>query len=102
MDWLAQHSPMNCHWQLKTISFETEGKTVHLQGVRTADLPPILELDAYKLHRMEIANDIWTATLVTVEPPDKVPSAPVPPNIQKVLHEFNDIFAEPTTLPPRR
>lgn len=26
MDWLSQHSPMNCHWQLKTISFETEGK----------------------------------------------------------------------------
>ena len=45
-DWLASHSPMNCHWQLKTITFQTEEKTVHLQGVRTSDLPPITALDA--------------------------------------------------------
>ena len=25
IDWLAAHSPMNCHWQEKTIAFETEG-----------------------------------------------------------------------------
>ena len=58
MDWLGAHSPMNCHWLEKTIAFETEGKLVHLQGVKTKDLPPISELDAYELHRMEVANDI--------------------------------------------
>ena len=40
MDWLSDHSPMNCHWKLKRISFETEGKTVQLQGVRTTNLSP--------------------------------------------------------------
>lgn len=102
MDWLSAHSPMNCHWQLKTISFETEGKIVQLQGVRTTDLPPIAELDAYEFHRMEVANDIWTAALVTVEQSDKGNTEPIPPNIQKVLSEYQDVFAEPTTLPPRR
>ncbi|XP_073353854.1 uncharacterized protein [Aegilops tauschii subsp. strangulata] len=102
MDWLASHSPMNCHWQLKTITSQTEGKTVHLQGVRTSDLPPITELDAYELRRMEVANDIWTAALVTVERADKAVPEPIPPNIQKVLSEYKDVFAEPTTLPPRR
>ncbi|XP_073360126.1 uncharacterized protein [Aegilops tauschii subsp. strangulata] len=101
MDWLSQHSPMNCHWQLKTISFQTEGKTVHLQGVRASELHPISELDAYELHRMEVANDIWIAALVTVERVDKQPNTAVPPRIQKVLKEFDDIFAEPTALPPR-
>lgn len=102
MDWLSAHSPMNCHWQLKTIAFETEGKTVQLQGVRTTDLPPISELDAYELHRMEVANDIWTAALVTVEPAVKENTEPIPSNIQKVLSEYQDVFAEPTVLPPRR
>ncbi|XP_073353456.1 uncharacterized protein [Aegilops tauschii subsp. strangulata] len=102
MDWLASHSPMNCHWKLKTIEFETEGKAVHLQDVRTSDLPPITELDVYELHRMEVANDIWTAALVTVERSDKGIPKPVPPNIQKVLSEYQDVFAEPTMLPPHQ
>ena len=93
---------MLCHWELKTIQFDTEGKAVKLQGIKNTNRPPIAELDAYELHRMEMANDIWTAALVTVEKTDEPPSAPVPANIQKVLREYQDVFAEPTTLPPRR
>lgn len=63
--WTGCHNTA-CHWQLKTISFETAGKTVRLQGVKTTDLPRIPESDAYELQRMQIANDIWTAALVTV------------------------------------
>lgn len=102
MDWLGAHSPMNCHWLEKTIAIETEGKQVQLQGVKTTDLPPISELDAYELHRMEVANDIWTAALVAVESQSKAPPAPVPPKIQEVLHEYADVFSEPKALPPRR
>nr|BAK02119.1 predicted protein [Hordeum vulgare subsp. vulgare] len=102
MDWLSRHSPMNCHWLEKTISFQTEGKVVQLQGIRSSDLPPISKLDTYKLHRMEVANDIWTAALVTVTPVHKEAAEPVPPQIQKVLKEFEEVFAEPTTLPPHR
>uniref|UniRef100_A0A453JN23 Uncharacterized protein n=1 Tax=Aegilops tauschii subsp. strangulata TaxID=200361 RepID=A0A453JN23_AEGTS len=102
MDWLSQHSPMNCHWQLKTISFQSASSRINLQGVRTTDLPPITESDAYELQHMEIANDIWTAALVTVERTDKPEPAPIPPNIQKLLSEYKDVFAEPSTLPPDR
>ncbi|XP_073357809.1 uncharacterized protein [Aegilops tauschii subsp. strangulata] len=102
MDWLSQHNPMNCHWQLKTISFQVDDKTVHLPGVRTTDLPPITESDAYELQHMEIANDIWTTTLVTVVRMDKPEPTPIPPNIQKLLSEYKDVFAEPCTLPPCR
>lgn len=34
MDWLEQFSPMTCHWLHKTLTFEHQGKTVTLQGVR--------------------------------------------------------------------
>lgn len=101
MDWLAAHSPMNYHWLEKTIKFDVDGKQVHLQGVRPSDLPPISELDAYELHRMEVSNDIGTAALVTVAPPGTAPDKQVPPNIQKVLSEFDDVFAEAAALPPR-
>ncbi|XP_073365102.1 uncharacterized protein [Aegilops tauschii subsp. strangulata] len=102
MDWLSAHNPMNCHWKLKRISFKTEGKMVQLQGVRTTNLSPTAGLDAYELHRMEVANDIWTAALVTVEPPAKENTESIPPKIQKVLSEYQDVFAEPKSLPPHR
>ena len=76
------------------------GEQVHLRGVRTSALPPIAELDAYELHRMEVCNDIWTAALVTVERTDKPEPAP-PPNIQKLLSKYAEVFAEPKVLPPK-
>ena len=51
---------------------------------------------------MEVANDIWTVALVIVERADKAVPEPIPPNIQKVLSEYKDVFAEPSMLPPRR
>jgi hypothetical protein len=30
-DWLRQHSPMICHWDLKTMEFQERGQHVHLQ-----------------------------------------------------------------------
>ena len=51
---------------------------------------------------MEIANDIWTAALVTVEPSEKGNTEPIPPRIQQVLSEYQDVFAEPKSLPPHR
>lgn len=83
MDWLGAHNLMQCHWLEKTIAFETDDKQVQLQVVRTTDLPPISKLDAYELHRMEVANDIRTAALVTVEPQRKARPTPVPPIFSK-------------------
>jgi hypothetical protein len=32
-DWLRSHSPMVCHWELKTMEFQDKDKLVRLQGV---------------------------------------------------------------------
>jgi hypothetical protein len=34
-DGLKQHSPMVCHWELKTMEFMENGQHVHLQGIRS-------------------------------------------------------------------
>jgi hypothetical protein len=33
-DWLKVHSPMNYHWENRTIEFQRKGKTIALQGVK--------------------------------------------------------------------
>uniref|UniRef100_A0A8R7Q347 Uncharacterized protein n=1 Tax=Triticum urartu TaxID=4572 RepID=A0A8R7Q347_TRIUA len=33
MDWLAQNSPMTCHWQDKWVKFQHDGEEVTLRGV---------------------------------------------------------------------
>jgi hypothetical protein len=29
-DWLRTHRPMICHWELKTLEFQEQGKHIHL------------------------------------------------------------------------
>lgn len=105
VDWLAQHSPMKCDWQLKTMQFERDGTAVHLQGVRSDESPTLTALDAASLWQMHDANEIWGAALIELQMapiPDSATAQPPPVVIQRILTEFSDVFAEPTGLPPRR
>uniref|UniRef100_A0A8R7PCC5 Reverse transcriptase domain-containing protein n=1 Tax=Triticum urartu TaxID=4572 RepID=A0A8R7PCC5_TRIUA len=104
VDWLAQHSPMQCDWQLKTMQFEDEGKTVHLTGVRSDGQPALGAMDAATLWQMHDSNEIWGATLLEIQLTEPSPDSgqPIPPTIQKILTEFSEIFEEPTQLPPHR
>jgi hypothetical protein len=33
-DWLKAHSPVVCHWELKTVEFQEGEQHVHLQGMQ--------------------------------------------------------------------
>ncbi|WVZ93295.1 hypothetical protein U9M48_039289 [Paspalum notatum var. saurae] len=37
-DWLETHSPMQCNWADRTISFTLNGRTIQLQGLKSAPL----------------------------------------------------------------
>lgn len=103
VDWLAQHSPMQCDWNLKTIQFDCEGTPVHLTGVRSDETPALTALDAAQLWQMHEANEIWGAALVAMQALSTHNTEdPIVPVIQQVLTEFRDVFEEPTTLPPHR
>lgn len=103
VDWLVQHSPMQCDWHLKTIRFDSNGAAVHLTGFRSDEQPSITVLDAAQLWQMHEANEIWGAALLDIQTLSPQQSdEPIPPVIQRVLTEFRDIFEEPTELPPHR
>ena len=42
MDWLRKHSPMDCHWEHKTLAFEHNNTRVQLQGVVPAPVSELL------------------------------------------------------------
>lgn len=95
MDWLAKHSPMNCHWLEKTIAFEHGGNMVQLTSVRQGEPTTLAALDAETLWRWHEEIEIWATALVDLllaPSPDTV--APVPPRIRAVLSEFAGVSAE--------
>ena len=95
-DWLKQHSPMTCQWEQHTVEFMEQGKLVTLKGVPPTPLTlSAVQADSFvKWHK---GNDIWALAMVELETP--APSPPSP-EIQSLLHEFDDVFAKSATLPP--
>jgi hypothetical protein len=99
-DWLKKHSPMICHWEFKTLEFVEGDQQVHLEGVKIVGtyVSSISPEQVVKWHQ---GNDIW-AMAVAHQFEDPVRAAPPPDIIEIVLSEFQDVFAEPTSLPPHR
>ena len=77
---------MHVHWGQKWLSIPYEGQTQVLQGL-TEDAPE------------QILLHVDTAASSDASPAD---SLPLPPEIQGLLHEFEDVFKLPTALPPSR
>jgi hypothetical protein len=98
-DWLKSHSPMNCHWANRTVTFKDKGKDISIQGVQS----PLLELKEIKheqLGKWAAGTDI--SAFVIVEPVPDIQDEAVPSELQVVLEQYKDVFADPRTLPPER
>jgi hypothetical protein len=85
MDWLEAFSPMRVSWKDKWMSIPYGSGFRFLKGMASIDS------DSSLLQLFSISS---------VESSTSVP--PVPPPVQELLDEFSSLFAEPTTLPPRR
>ena len=81
LDWLAKHSPMYMDWEQKWLSFQYKGTIVTLQG----ELPEECEFTV-----MAIFQNITTKNSEHL------------PEIQALLDKYAEVFAPPTSLPPRR
>lgn len=101
MDWLDEHSPMSCQWHEKHISFDHEGQWITLQGLTDATTPAPATMDLHTLHQLELHNEIW-AIAVLEQFVESTSGSDIPPEIQLILTEYTDVFAEPKGLPPRR
>jgi hypothetical protein len=100
-DWLDRFSPMNCNWKGNSISFEHQGKQVTLQGLTKEVCPSLEQLDMDGILQLQATNDIMAMAVLNISS-GQVSTLPVPAEIESLLQEFTDVFAEPQGLPPHR
>ncbi|WVZ49037.1 LOW QUALITY PROTEIN: hypothetical protein U9M48_000419 [Paspalum notatum var. saurae] len=91
-DWLSLHSPMECNWADRTISFTLNGQSVQLQGLKQSP-PQVTAITPEQVFKATHGNDIWAFAII---------DSPVPDILQSVLKEYEHVFQEPQQLPPSR
>lgn len=98
IDWLATHSPMQVHWLEKTMSFECQGKRVHLQGAQ-ADTTSCQMISKNELNFMIQTSAIARVVqLCTLQEQAKEP--PLPAEVSELIEQYEVLFEEPRGLPP--
>jgi hypothetical protein len=58
MDWLESHSPMQCDWLHKKISFSHMGKQISLQGINSVLVDCLAEISGEQLLKLYKGNDV--------------------------------------------
>jgi hypothetical protein len=64
-DWLRTHSPMQCDWEGKIISFEDNGEEVQLMGT-AGQQGEVMGISMVQLEKMIKANDIWAFAVLEI------------------------------------
>ena len=90
---------MTCHWEARTLEFQEAGKAVKLQGI-SSSLHTVPPMSAKSLVKSYQCNDIWA--LVVVSPTMSENSASPPAEVAQLLQKYQDVFADPKSLPPNR
>jgi hypothetical protein len=85
IDWLERFSPMKVHWAQKWLSIPYEGVVITLQGIRPDN-----------------GNCKLKELLYTVDDTETIMNEEIPGIIWQLLHQFENVFAKPSGLPPRR
>jgi len=84
MDWLEAYSLMQVDWRNKWLAVPYDGQVKVLQGlVLVAPHQMLLHIEA-----------------LPAQPPKDSTPTPIPAPVQQLLQEFQDLFSEPTSLPP--
>ena len=89
-DWLKLHSPMQCDWSNKTLTFTHAGNTVTIKGLQT---PPLqaTPISPSQLYKATNGNDTWAFVMLeqTSEPHHEPTSAePTNPDLQTILTKY--------------
>lgn len=106
MDCLEEHSP-DIDWVDKHITIRTEGQLACLQGHHLFNIP-CATVSATQLEHMCTIEEIDHMVFVCVSPTSQlqedsvmIVEGTIPDIVQDILDQFTELFAEPTTLPPR-
>lgn len=105
MDWLEYPSPMLNDWLRHCMQIEDRGGTITLQGV-TARQPTCSVLSSLQLASIQKNSAVaFVVQLQFAEDSEQliaIHTEELPPEVAQILLEYEDLFMEPTELPPRR
>lgn len=107
MDWLEMFSPMTCDWSAKWLEFTHHGFVIRLQGMLSAHCQELQEVSIEQLLKWDRGNDLWDTVLIesaakSTALVDTYLQNGIPDLIKDLIHEYDTIFQEPSTLPPAR
>ena len=90
---------MQCDWLQNVLTFVDKGVTVQLRG-DAGQQKEVRQISILQVNKWLKGNEVWA--LVMLEQVVDKKEAIVPEQLQRLLVEFEDIFAVPTGLPPSR
>lgn len=102
MDWLKCHSPMTFDWNEKTIQFLHKDQPVTLQGIRAPSQVSLEAMSVEQLDKALAGNDVWALGIADLYEISSDTTAPQPATLTQLLEDFQDVFEQPTGLPPHR
>lgn len=83
MDWLSAGGTMNVNWDQNWLSFDHHGASVFLQGA-------LLEQFMSTVVELQLIQE------------QQQTAEPLPPELQRLLDSYPEVFSLPPALPPRR
>jgi Retroviral aspartyl protease/Ty3 transposon capsid-like protein len=100
MDWLHNYSPIEMDCKLGHLTVTDTGRRIQSNTYTFSDdiqLSDQVFSISKKLHQ---GNQVFLAQLNCLKHVLPVPSKELAPQVQQILTSFQDVFVEPTTLPP--
>jgi len=96
IQWLEMLGSVVCNWKHLTMEFNWENQARRLQGIQRPIQATSLETIAKKHRQGQMVFAIYVQTL------EEFPWVDTQLDMQQILSEFEDVFQEPTQLPPLR
>lgn len=101
-DWLCKHSPMYIDWPTKRLEISDNGRPVFVQGVGATEIT-CQQISVQQLTGLCKQQEIEQGLLISaVSVEGQTVEDQLSPEVQEILHQFNDVFSDPAGLPPRR
>lgn len=91
---------MNVHWLEKTMSFDYQGKRVHLRGAQ-ADTTACQMISSDELNFM-LQNSAVTRVVQLCALKEDGLEPPLPAEVSELIEQYTVLFEEPRGLPPSR
>lgn len=102
VQWLIELGTIKTNYQNLSMEFIFQGRTVTLQGDNILISDPFRGKKLSKIAAMEGISELYQLHTITEYAQEDKNKGEVPEVIQEVLHQYEEVFQEPKSLPPVR